>query len=145
MVKTWGDRKTLDYNTCVFYLEKNEIPLKKQEKKFNSSKKYRYEMEESFGFTTKLWDEVIRYGFNPLHKLIRCAENMCKMSEHKFAMLNFPCQSVGKEKNSKNSKQTALGYARNHFKQEFRNKLGLKYFEPDPKHGGNSNTGPVIR
>ena len=57
-------------------------------------------MEESFGFTTKLWDEVIRYGFNPLHKLIRCAENMCKMSEHKFAMLNFPCQSVGKEKNS---------------------------------------------
>ena len=78
VVKTWGDSNTLDYNTCVYCLEKNEIPLKKQEKKFNSSKKYRYEMEESFGFPMKLWDEVIRYGFNPLHKLIRCAENMCK-------------------------------------------------------------------
>ena len=47
-------------------------------KKFNFFKKYRYEMEEYFKFPIKLWDEIIRYGFNPLHKLIRCAENMCK-------------------------------------------------------------------
>ena len=44
------------------------------------------------------------------------------------------------KKNSKNSKQIALGNARNHLKQEFGKKLGLKYFEPKPKHGGNSNT-----
>ena len=65
---------------------------------------------------------------------------MSVLSERKFAMLNFPWQSARNEKNSKNSKQIAHGNARNHLKQEFRKKLGLKYFEPKPKHGGNSNT-----
>ena len=28
---------------------------------------------------------------------------------------------------------------------EFKNKLGIKYFVPDPINGGNSNTGPQIK
>ena len=38
-----------------------------------------------------------------------------------------------------------MSEARNHFRKQFRLKLGLKYFVADPKNGGNSNVGPMMR
>ena len=83
--KTWGGTHTLDNNTCVYCLEQNEVKLPRKKSKLNVSKVYCYESIDSFDFHPKLWEKVISFGFNPLHKLICCSENLAKMSEHKFA------------------------------------------------------------
>ena len=130
----------MDNNTCVYCFEQNEVKLPTGKSKLNKSKVYRYESIDSFGFYPKLWEKVISFGFNPLHKLIRCSENLAKMSEHKFAEKYLP-----QVYRTPKSKQAALSEARNHFRKQFRLKLGLKYFVADPRNGGNSNTGPVMR
>ena len=75
-----------------------------------------------------------------MHKRIRVVENICHMCEHKYArthMCELYCDS--------RTRGQALAAAHKHFMSEFKNKLGIKYFVPDPINGGNSNTGPQIK
>ena len=75
-----------------------------------------------------------------MHKRIRVLENIAHMAEHKFAKthtFNLYCNSK--------TRAEAIKLAHDHFKSEFKEQLGVKYFVPDPINGGNSNTGPQIK
>ena len=106
----------------------------------NEDKEYQFHTEQSFDFDPVLFDDVKQFGFCPMHKRIRVLENVGKMAEHKYAKEHFPEQYLDSKQ-----KQESLKQARAIFKDKFKVKLGVKYYVPDPRNGGNSNTGPMIR
>ena len=147
-LKTWGTCKDkISCNTCTICLQQNEysVPCTCGRKKDcickycrNVEKVYKYESFESFTFDPVLFESIKHYGFATMHKRIRCMENLSKMAEAKYARLYFTNMYCNPQ-----SKKCALMDVRKLFQKQFKPKLGIKYFIPDPKNGGNSNTGPM--
>ena len=75
-----------------------------------------------------------------MHKRIRVVENICHMSEQKYAQIHYSA----KYSNPK-TRADAIKDAHKHFKVQFKKQLGIKYFVPDPVNGGNSNCGNQIK
>ena len=75
-----------------------------------------------------------------MHKKVKCVENICLMAEEKHAVLNYPDIYFNPEQ----GKKQALEKTQAVFKLNFKEQLGVKYFIPDPKNGGNSNNGPMM-
>ena len=73
-----------------------------------------------------------------MHKRIRIVENIAHMAEHKFARQNFFDLYCA-------NKSQAVKLAHEHFKMEFKNQLGIKYFIPDPQNGGNRDESKYVR
>ena len=139
ILKTWGTSKDkISCNTCIICLEKNEYPVectcRLSKKKCickdcrNVDKIHHYELVQSFQYSPILFDTIKQYGFCPMHKRIRCMENLAKMSEAKYARQYF-----GEKYCNSKTKNAALLDARKVFQKEFREKLGIKYYVPDPK------------
>ena len=76
-----------------------------------------------------------------MHKKVKCTENICMMAEEKFAILNYPDLYY----DQKDGRKKALELSRSSFKNDFKEILGIKYFIPDAKNGGNSNNGPMMK
>ena len=92
------------------------------------------------GFEPKLFPSIIQYGLAPMYKQIRCMENLSKMAEEKYARLNMTDMYLDPK-----TKKLALSNVRKLFQREFQEQLGIKYFVPDPRNGGNSNNGPMAK
>ena len=123
----------------------------KQQKKSNNNnsekKTYNYHSGDCFDFKPVMFDNIKHLGFNPMHKAIRVVENIAHMAEQKYAKIhhsNLYCGENYVKTKTKNTRAEAVSLAHKHFKTEFKNQLGVKYFVPDPINGGNSNTGPQI-
>ena len=85
-----------------------------------------------------MFDDIKHLGFNSMHKRVRCVENLCHMSEHKWAKTHhydlYCGENYVKDKN-RNTRDEAVQLAHNHFKLQFWELLGVKYFVPDPLNG----------
>ena len=101
---------------------------------------FNYNDIDSFDFDPILFHDLKKYGFAPMHKKVKCVENICLMAEEKHAVLNYPDIYFNPEQ----GKKQALEKTRAVFKLNFKEQLGIKYFIPDPKNGGNSNNGPMM-
>ena len=101
---------------------------------------FNYNDVSSFDFEPVLFHDLKQYGFAPMHKKVKCIENICLMAEEKHAILNYPDIYFDPEQ----GKKPALDKSRAVFKHNFKEQLGIKYFIPDPKNGGNSNNGPMM-
>ena len=66
-----------------------------------------------------------------MHKRIRVVENICIMSECKYAYTHYTDKYVNPK-----TRPAVLKEVRKHFQREFKEQLGIKYFVPDPINGG---------
>lgn len=155
--KSWATSTTLGYDTCHICLVQPTEKIKtgtiaswaphpdgfiKVSSQLTTKMMdiiYNHEILESFNFEPILFNDVKKLGFCSMHKRIRVMENLCKMSEHKYARLFYPDQYFSNLK----SKSKCLENVRSLYADQFKTKLGIKYFVPDPINGGNTNTGPM--
>ena len=99
-----------------------------------------YNSVKSFDYEPVLFEDVKYLGSNPMHARICVVNQLGIGSEHKYAQIHLSDLYFNPK-----TKEKALKTAREHFQTQFKNKLGIKYFMPDPRNGGNSNTGPTIK
>ena len=137
-IQYWSNLQQNEYSVpCTCGKKKKDCICKSCR---NVEKIYKYESFESFQFQPVLYDSIKQYGFCPLHKTIRCMEGLSRMAEARYARLYLPDQYCNPQ-----TRKSALLVVRKIFQQEFKERLGIKYFVPDPKNGGNSNTGPMAK
>ena len=105
---------------------------------WRKKKSYNYNAVESFDYVPVLFDEIKHLGFNTMHKRVRVVENVCHMAEHKWAKTHhfdiYCGENYVKNKNT-DTRAEAVALAHNQFKTQFKEKLGIKYFVPDPING----------
>ena len=112
-----------------------------------SKKIYNYHSNDCFDYPPVMFENIKHLGFNPMHKEIRVVENVAHMCEHKYAKTHhydIYCGDLYIKNKTRDTRAEAVALAHTHFKNQFKIQLGVKYFVPDPIHGGNSNTGPQI-
>lgn len=103
-------------------------------------KRFNYNTPESFDYPPVFFNDVKYLGNCPMHKQIRPVENVCKLAETKYAKTHFPKMYYDPK-----TEKAAIEKSHEIIKQEFKDKLSVKYFVPDPINGGNSNNGPMIK
>ena len=135
MLKSYGERTTIGSGNCAVCLVQGVVVLP------DKTSHYSYNDPASFEFEPVMFGRIRHLGFCPMHRRIRAVENICKLSEQKYAATHYPLlyYHLDTEKKAK-----AIKAANKVFKDKFKNLLGIKYFVPDPQNGGNSNTGPQI-
>ena len=112
---------------------------------FGKIQTHNYDTPKSFDYDPVMYKHIKHLGFCPMHRRIRTVENICHMSEIKYAKTHFPqLYYAPPTKANPNPIKSTIKKAHEHFKAEFLRLLNLKYFVPDPVNGGNSNTGPSI-
>ena len=109
--------------------------------KVSKTEVYNYNTIDSFNYNPVLFDDVKHLGAHPMHDRIRVGENIGKSAEAMYAATYLPDLYY----NTPKTKKETLKLAREHFQTEFKEQMGVKYFFPDPKNGGNSNTGPSMK
>jgi hypothetical protein len=67
---------------------------------------------------------------NIIIAIIRCTENVCHLAEAKYAKNNFFEMYVNNK-----TRPDAMTLARAKFQKDFRDRLGIKYYVPDPRNG----------
>ena len=123
----------------IFPIDK-EIDKESPEYPYIVKKRFNYNTIESLDYPPIFFDHVKYLGNSPMHKKLRPPENVFKLSEHKHARANFPALYFGHKTEAK-----AIALSHQIFKDKFKERLGVKYFVPEPASGGNSNNGPMMK
>ena len=116
-----NDGKTLNSISTKFYKQKGIIP--KEQKEMSTQKCHLcYE-------TNKADPKLLKYGMAPLHSCMRSTENILKASFKKRS----------------NTHNISVKQAKQQICYEIKEATGARLFEPEPKTGGNSNTGVNLK
>jgi hypothetical protein len=133
-MKNWGDPTTISFNDCMVCLVQGvtTIPLARGEREtpWRQKKLFNYNSIDSFSYEEILFDDIKEFGFAIMHKYIRCTENVCHLAEAKYAKTNHFDLYINNK-----TRPDAMALARSHFQKDFRDRLGIKYYVPDPKNG----------
>ena len=109
-----------------------------KESVWRKKKKFNYNQVESFDYEPVLFEDIKHLGFNSMHKRVRSVENVCHMAEHKWAKthhFDLYCGEKYVKDRTRDTRAEVVGLAHSHFKMKFKEKLGVKYFVPDPING----------